>query len=667
MLLNLPDELITLVILSIAGLDAHAPFVALACRKLREVVDHVVALNHDAFADMAAGMPVPEISNVVRGVAVRRCGTLSSLFSSPSRFLMGRAIAADPMDPLSHHLDSRTFTKRAAEQFFMATQRLSCHSFGGYRLSAVAVDAMLRTAPRSMICASFFEILGQTTRSVAVDFSSHHHRALVAYAAKHARIDVLSLLVPEVLVRSSYELQPGLVSHFFELHHDLSSRPNKFWVKHRELVMLLLCPAIRENRCDVLDWFNRALLSVERHMRPSEFPTSGLVSLLTLTGKYNQPAHYRASSETLAMIVCHSTFSDQPRIVAHVVDWITLHCHAKVGVTLLLFVALKTLQVMGQRHRFGATATWLSESLAPQIVNQIQHMHVMDANAPAEFAFESDNVGLVDLYRLAEFHSTMQEFETLNFSYHDFSEFRIEEVVPNLFGCGDESYVSWLLDNTVDAGGVPTETGFFHSIIDPDGAMVPMLVTMRFELDPTQWSLRESILRHVVREGCTACMTIPPEETSFTHNTIEQAMFASKLYQRDAWHRLSGIRCDTRLARGVSLATTLLLEVMIARARVEGRGAGDMHDVVTKTVEVSPVSFYDDIVYILESLSTEDEKLREAVHAHLGVGISNGIAWVQTARVGGLCKDTRTGLARRWAELVETYGLITTRGRVLMY
>ena len=250
--LDLPEELIVWILLNIINLEADSFYVASTCHRLRRLVDEVVELNSNTVAEIVSAMPVPLVCRDEKRT-IRRVTALSSVFSSPTRFVVAKKLARDTRHPLSAHLDYRAFTKRAAEQYLVAVQRVTCDEIGGYRLSGVAIDGMLKTAPIGMIQAAFFEVMGQSPRCVAVDFAMYHHRALVAYASKHERIDVLSLLVSDVAVHCSFEMQPGLTPHLVEMLQDLGSRPSRFWVRHRELIMFLLCTAIRNGKKSVVD------------------------------------------------------------------------------------------------------------------------------------------------------------------------------------------------------------------------------------------------------------------------------------------------------------------------------------------------------------------------------------------------------------------------------
>ena len=85
-------------------------------------------------------------------------------------------------------------------------------------------------------------------------------------------------------------------------------------------------------------------------------------------------------------------------------------------------------------------------------------------------------------------------------------------------------------------------------------------------------------------------------------------------------------------------------------------------------VEVAPVAFYDEMLRIIDDLQHSSyDAIRDAVLTHIGVGITNGVAWIQTNRSGGLRKPLRVALAHRWSELMHEHALIARRGEVLMY
>lgn len=677
MLLVLPDEILVVVLLAL-DLDDECVYVALACRRLRDTASDLQHRLHLERAAWYSALPPAALARQRHRTFTR----LSSVFQTPMRFIFAKRLARnDTGSTLNTHVDIRTFTRRAAERY-ISSSSIASDELGAYRLSAVAIDGMLRDAPKNMVLAAFFDVFTMRC-GFGLDLTLVHHRALVACACRHGRIEILNRLVPssDQLVSSSSDLQCGLTGVLFELLYDLLHRGGKFWIKHRETLILLLCPAIRsEQRC-VFDWLDVTTSAIERHRvgiaRPT--PQTGLRAMIALSGLYAMPEArinaMRASCDTLSLIVTHATFYNVTETLDLLLEWFE-SATTRNRLVLLVFVAMRITFTMAQRHRHGKVARWMSDVLCVRIARHCAEAMSEEFVTSDTTAFPvvqtvglARTASLVELFELAGYIGGSPVFDDINVNYIAFSSFRLEVCISKLFCCGDSDYVDWLLTNAIDDKGRPTETGFFSDMIDESGGFVHMPM-LRWHLDPSRWSMRETLLREVLRSGCSQCLSCFEDPAEATNPAeLELRMFERLLHKKHAWMPLYELEGDTLLAASTAYTCRLLIETVVERCDAEYTSPGDLHAIVTRVVEVAPFSFYDEVVSLLRLYEMDVPSPRaERLRAHFGVGIANGAAWV-VARRGCVSVETNAvdAIAARWRELVGVWKLDKNARDVLLY
>jgi hypothetical protein len=138
-------------------------------------------------------------------------------------------------------------------------------AFAGHRLSEMAVSAMLRVAPLTMILGSFPEILSEHPRRCGLDLNERHHQLLVAYAAFWGRTDVLDrLLHSNPRACRAYDKPRGLISTIREELMYESAGGTVMTNLH----VWVVDPAVANDRSDVLDWLTQVREDLERQQCP---------------------------------------------------------------------------------------------------------------------------------------------------------------------------------------------------------------------------------------------------------------------------------------------------------------------------------------------------------------------------------------------------------------
>ena len=123
------------------------------------------------------------------------------------------------------HTKSKQRFEASIAQFFPYDPRQTridpCHriqsNLGAYRMTARGVNALLKSATLRIVRRCFLEILsGHSTAKL--DPNEPHDRALVEFAGRHGRLDVLALLVDRNPSKgSSFDYQNGLAGHMDSL------------------------------------------------------------------------------------------------------------------------------------------------------------------------------------------------------------------------------------------------------------------------------------------------------------------------------------------------------------------------------------------------------------------------------------------------------------------
>ena len=349
-------------------------------------------------------------------------------------------------------------------------------AFAGHRLSEMAVSAMLRVAPLTMVMGSFPEVLSEHPRRCGLDLNERHHQMLVAYAAFWGRTDVLDRLVhTNPRACRAYDKPRGLVHTIREeLLSDSAGADAP-----TNLQRWVVDPAVANDRTDVLDWLQQVREDLGRQ-------------------SYNSPAlrTYRFATPT------HPDFMEAAWLAARrgaveSLDWLfdlVAPVHeaghgdhpfettvAALGILVLAFGGGRCGDTAGQRfgHRVardgmqgvGASARWAQETWqfhAEGFYTDVAHNSVFEMlpeemQLPTNLAEQQSFLGFVALINCTPLQFTIHERASTD-AVWTLGEWLLSRPALRHFprqalvDVGDAGRARWLIEESAPGG-------FLHSIV----------------------------------------------------------------------------------------------------------------------------------------------------------------------------------------------------------
>jgi len=582
-ILGLNEDALVQVLMALPRFDDWV-FVALTCKALRSAA--VEAFERMQTEALAAGR-LPGASSGLRASHFKPvCTHARSAMASPRRFVFVKKQMRHAPHFCEGYVPVLTAASQSARDTGGAVARRHREFFAASNLSTRAIYHLLEQAPLSMIRACFFDVLGGVS-GCHFDFNKRDHRALLAFASRFGRTDVLDWLVHSNPHRAkACDFDRGLLQLFdLPMVHALcgwnprSSWTNQQRVNQRRFESFLVVPAYMSNSAATLDWldFTISAIADRRGVRIRD---------CTLNADFG---HEWLMSRCCFMGVTVDTFSDFPSFGDHEM---CMHSAFKEAATagateVLEHVFAYAMKVIGQNYRpckdfldygvsrsgfgtlvvfslflcvlstpgNGASMRWLQKKckdhagcLTRLACLRPSHTTVGFADGH-EFQFADHSTGatfdmedLVFVFNSADsWYSRVMTEELIKFDV-------MPVVRNNLVAPGDVEYNQWLLQQ-FEYPPPPTDAlgNWFARSLPKLQLQASMVFTT---MNPNDWDTRNGVCRHLLRKGEKLRQIMCKCE--FGDDQAPAHIYWNRLTERRPWLPNEAMQGPSRLEDGLA-------------------------------------------------------------------------------------------------------------------
>lgn len=430
-LMGLDDDTLHHVVLSIENVFEDIIFIALACKRLCACVRRIL----ESFETMARHQ-YPFLPSNDGSVPMRLRTDVKGTFSSEARisFFMNTW----------HEQEGRLFPGS------LITAPGSGPDLTGHDVPISVLFRMVEVAPWGYLHEIFFERRCSWDQSWDI-FYKKAPRALVTFAAMHGRCDVLDALYSMDSQPLQRLFEPRIIDEMFACGYCTTNYHHRNWNREwREVIMMLVRPAIIGGHWNVIEWVVRVTQSKRQRRRlPMTISQHCWFGPLRFQLSSHMPT-FKGSVGTLQVLLKDAARAGNVRIFQDAFDRIiALWSHSVLSSIdergwILQFCYMLLHRAFGSRSCIG---TFVKE------ITKFCRANTLMLRCMFTVPFDSGEMRPFDLEDLIEGGQHMREYVDPN------SEWEYHNLREAVFTPGDQEYNEWLLQ----------EAGLDSSLLGADG------------------------------------------------------------------------------------------------------------------------------------------------------------------------------------------------------